>query len=256
MKKLYFDEKKSYREETGKELLALTMAMLLAAVTFLAAVPLPAEAATDSMKIVAIDLLGANTGEATMISDGSGKSLLVDSGDNHNDSIFDWLNANGYKNKKFDTLVTHWHDDHAGNTAEIIRKYRVGTVYIPGSSYLDQSENRGYYAYEKTYAKDVLKAAKERGTKIVYLKKGQTISVGTVNGKVVYCCGSPYKENWYPVQFINNQSAVIMFSGGGSKLLMAGDIQAQAEKRILNEGTDIKADIFKLSHQGYDRSNT
>ena len=213
-----------------------------------------AYAAGDTMKITAIDLLGANTGEAAMISDGTGKSLLIDSGDNHNRSIFAWLNGNGYREKQFDALVTHWHDDHAGNTAEIIEKYNVGTVYIPPLSYL-HGEDTGYYAYERTYADNILKAAKKRGTKIVYLKKGLTVRVGTVKGKVLYCCGSPRSENWYDVQYINNQSSVIMFSGGGSKFLTAGDIQAQAEKRILKSGVSLKADIFKLSHHGYIRSN-
>ena len=61
-----------------------------------------ANAASDTMKIVSIDLGQENTGEATMISDGSGRSLLVDSGDNHNDSIFYWLDKNGYKKREFD----------------------------------------------------------------------------------------------------------------------------------------------------------
>ena len=55
----------------------------------------PAQAASDKMEIVAIDLLGKNTGEAAMISGSGGTPLLLDSGDNNNRSIFDWLNANG-----------------------------------------------------------------------------------------------------------------------------------------------------------------
>ena len=191
-----------------------------------------------------------------MISDGYGKSLLVDSGDNRNRSVFDWLDANGYKKKEFDTLITHWHDDHAGNTAEIIRRYKVGTLYLPTLEYLDVDypEYQGHYDYEKTIAQEVLKAAKECGTKLVYLEKGLTINVSEVTGEVLYCSDCPLKENWYAVQHVNNQSAAIMFSGGGVKLLMAGDVQAQAEKRILKSGVSIKADIFKLSHHGMDRT--
>ena len=217
--------------------------------------PLQASASSGTMNIVAIDLGAANSGEATMISDGNGKALLVDSGDNHNRAVFSWLDSNGYKSRQFDTLVTHWHDDHAGNTAEIIRKYKVGTVYIPSDNYLYEVDS-SYYKYERKYANDVKSAAKARGTKIVYLKKGNTIKVGDVTGKILYVNGSPKKENWYDVQRINNQSAAIMFSGGGSKLLMTGDVQTQVEKRILKSGVSVKADIYKMSHHGYDRSNT
>ena len=213
------------------------------------------QAASDTMKIVAIDLRGGNTGEATMISDGTGKSLLVDSGDTNNTGVFDWLDANGYKNRKFDTLVTHWHDDHAGNTAKIIDRYNVGTVYIPSTAYV-YAEDTAYFRYERSYAKKIIDAAKRNGTKVVYLKKGQTINVGTVKGKVLYCCGSPRSEASYNVEYINNQSAVIMFSGGGTRLLTAGDLHSVVEKRLVKSGMDLKADIYKMSHHGIDTSNS
>ena len=48
-------------------------------------------AASNTMLITAIDLGDANTGEATMITAGDGGSLLIDTGDNHNRTIFTWL---------------------------------------------------------------------------------------------------------------------------------------------------------------------
>ena len=212
-------------------------------------------AATDKMKIVSIDLGQENTGEATMISDGKGKSLLLDSGDNHNDSVFKWLNKNGYRRKKFDTLVTHWHDDHAGNTAKIIERYNVGTVYLPSTSYV-YKENSDYYRYERGYATRILAAAKKHGTKVVYLKKGKTIKVGSVKGKVLSVNALPKKQrDQGNVHYFNNQSAVIMFSGGGAKFLAAGDSQKELEEKLVKSGTSLKADIYKLSHHGYDGSN-
>lgn len=73
--------------------IVLTLILLLAAVL---GMPLSSRAAEDTMKIVAIDLGDRNTGEAAMISDGSGKFLLVDSGDTRGRKLFDWLDANGY----------------------------------------------------------------------------------------------------------------------------------------------------------------
>lgn len=213
----------------------------------------------DSMVITAIDLGAENTGEATMISDGKGNSILVDSGDRKTRAVFDWLDENGYKNKKFDTLVSHWHDDHAGNTAEIIENYNVGTVYIPPTDYIyetnEEYSDPEYYERIRPYAEEILEAASRRGTRIVYLEKGMEIDAGSVKGLILYCCGSPTSENWYDVQFINNQSSLIMFTGGGSKYLTGGDLQNQAEKRVLKSGQPLQADIFKISHHGYDRSN-
>ena len=215
---------------------------------------LNADAGSSKMIITAIDLGAENTGDATMIKDQNGKALLVDSGDNHNRTIFAWLDRNGYKKKKFDTLVTHWHDDHAGNTAEIIRKYNVGTVYIPPLDYVNK-HNTSYYKYERTYVSKTLAAAKARGTKVVYLKKGMKFNVGSVSAKVLYVCGSPESESSYDIMYFNNNSAAIMFEGGGAKLLMSGDLMKAGEKRLVNSGQDIKADIFQLNHHGYDGSN-
>lgn len=213
-----------------------------------------ARAASDTMKITAIDLQAENTGEATMISDGNGESLLVDTGDTHNGAVFDWLDDNGYKDRQFDILVTHWHDDHAGNATKIISRYNVGTVYIPPAAYI-YADDTAYYRYERSYAKKIIDAAMKNGTKVVYLKRGQTINVGTVKGRVLYCCGSPRSESAYNVEYINNQSAVIMFSGGGARLLTAGDLHSVVEQRLVASGVDVRADIYKMSHHGLSTSN-
>ncbi|MBQ8052178.1 MAG: MBL fold metallo-hydrolase [Lachnospiraceae bacterium] len=221
--------------------------------------PAASDPEEDMMEITAIDLGAENTGEAAMITDGRGKALLIDSGDRNTREIFRWLDENGYKEKEFDTLVSHWHDDHAGNTAEIIENYNVGTVYIPPIDYLYETNEEwsemSYYERLRPYAEGVLEAAKEKGTRIVYTEEGQEIDVGTIKGEVLYCCGCPTSKNWYDVQYINNQSSVIMFTGGGSKYLTCGDLQNQAEKIVLRSGYQLKADIFKMSHHGYIRSN-
>ena len=100
-----------------------------------------------------------------------------------------------------------------------------------------------------------LAAAKARGTKVVYLRKGKTFNVGSISAKVLYICGSPESESSYDIMYYNNNSAAIMFKGGGAKLLMSGDLMKAGEKRLVNSGEDIKADIFQLNHHGYDGSN-
>lgn len=213
----------------------------------------------DRMEITAIDLGAENTGEAAMITDGRGNALLIDSGDRNTREIFRWLDENGYKEREFDTLVSHWHDDHAGNTAEIIENYNVGTVYIPPTDYIYETNEEwseiSYYERVRPYAEGVLEAAKKKGTRVVYTEEGQEIDVGTVKGEVLYCFGCPASKNWYDVQYINNQSSVIMFTGGGSKYLTCGDLQNQAERIVLRSGRSLEADIFKISHHGYIRSN-
>ena len=53
---------------------------------------------SGKMTIYAIDLGKWNSGEATMISSGSG-DLLIDTGDRGSDNIFYWLDSHRYKKK-------------------------------------------------------------------------------------------------------------------------------------------------------------
>lgn len=211
--------------------------------------PMKAKAASDSMTIYAIDLGAANSGEATMVADGSGGSLLIDTGESNSKSLLNWLNDNGYKNKKFDLLITHWHIDHVGYAEKLMNEYSVGTVYLPDSSRLTQQSDINLF-------NRIRNAANKSGTSIVYLKKGMTIRVGkNVSGEVLYVNGSPASENEDVDRMINNESAVVLFKGGGSSFLAAGDLMREGEQRLLSSGADIRADIYKLSHHGYPESN-
>ena len=128
-----FDMKGKVLKRTRKKW--FTGWLLSAAILFAAAGSWAcARTSPDTMVITAIDLQAENTGEATMISDGYGKSLLVDSGDNRNRSVFDWLDANGYKKKEFDTLITHWHDDHAAIQQRSSAGTRSGPYIFPRSN--------------------------------------------------------------------------------------------------------------------------
>ena len=197
----------------------------------------------ESMVIYAIDLGANNEGEATMVVDGTGGSLLIDTGIGKGDELFKWLNKNKYQKKKFSILITHWHDDHVGYAEKLIRNYRVGTIYIPGTEYADN--------HYKRIRNNIVDAAKARNTKVITLKEGNTISVGkAVKGKVLYVNGY-HEDDSDDGSRYNNQSAAVMFTGGGSKFLTCGDAQKEEESLILKSGVNIRADIFKMNHHGY-----
>ena len=227
-----------------------TFGIALAACFFITAVYLQKTqaASANTMTIYAIDLGQDNEGEATMVVSGNGASLLIDTGDSNTKNLFSWLKSNGYKDKKFDILLTHWHDDHVLYTARLIKDYNIGTVYIPGTEYLDNQYYRNIYS-------SILSIAKTRKTKVVYLKKRMQIDVGNnVVGKVLYVNG--YYGNGSKLERFNNQSAAIMFTGGGSRFLACGDAMKAEENALLSSGESLRADIFKMNHHGYPSSNT
>ena len=200
-------------------------------------------AAAESMVIYAIDLGANNRGEATMVVDGTGGSLLIDTGIDEGNELFKWLNKQKYQKKKFNLLITHWHDDHIAYAERLIRSYRIGTVYIPGTEYAD--------SHYKRIRDNIVSAAKARKTKVVTLQEGDTIRVGNVvKGKVLYVNGYHENDSDDGSRY-NNQSAAIMFTGGGSRFLTCGDAQKEEEELILKKGVNVRADIFKMNHHGY-----
>ena len=88
-----------YYRRKGKEMrkISITAVTVVFLMALVLGMPMSSHAASDTMKVVAIDLGGSNTGEATMVSDASGESILIDSGDNKTRAVFKWLDANGYK---------------------------------------------------------------------------------------------------------------------------------------------------------------
>ena len=98
------------------------------------------------------------------------------------------------------------------------------------------------------------------------LNVGDTISCGSVNGKVLGPVGdfkkSDFKE-WDGVcgsvmgHYINNMSMSVMFTCGSVKYLNCGDIEEDEEQLLVKKyGDNLKADIFKTSHHGLFTSST
>ena len=199
------------------------------------------------MVIYAIDLGANNDGEATMVVDGSGGSLLIDTGAyyNNNDKklLFVWLRDNNYRKKKFDLLITHWHNDHVANTLRLIKDYNIGTIYYPEPVNVDRH-------YINLFD-EIKNAAGKRKIKLVKLETGQKIRVGkNVSGEVLYVNGKcDYSSD--KNQRENNQSAAVKFTCGKRTFLTCGDAERQEDKALFQLGDKIKADIFKMSHHGY-----
>jgi competence protein ComEC len=63
--------------------------------------------------------------------------------------------------------------------------------------------------------------------------------------------GGPQKRGW-----VNDHSLVLMISFGDHRLLFTGDIERQAETRLLGAGKGLRAQVIKVPHHGSKRSST
>lgn len=63
----------------------------------------------------------------------------------------------------------------------------------------------------------------------------------------------PGDEEWPQA---NNRSCVLRITAGGQRLLLAGDIEREAENALLSRGADVGADIITVPHHGSRTSST
>ena len=171
-------------------------------------------------------------GDATLL-ESAGKFLLMDTC--HEDGTYVIRYLKDYGVKELDLYVSHDHHDHWGRVVYFINHLKVGKVYLP----VDMQGG--------STAKKIVAAAKERGTQIIYLKKGSTFTCGTWKFTVVFRRGKGYP---------NPRSLVTIGEGDGVRYFTAGDLSAEGETDLLASGADIHADIYKFSHHGDGATNS
>ena len=141
---------------------------------------------------------------------------------------------------KLDYVIgTHPHDDHMGGMYDVITNFEIGTVVIPDSRNGDITSN--WY----------LKLMNELNTgnyKIHYAQEGDVFNLESAVMQVLAAETD--------VSNTNNYSIVLKVSFGQMDMIMTGDAETEIEKKILESGINIEAEILKLGHHGSDTSNS
>ena len=254
MNRHIFPENKRFFLNAARSLFTLFIAFLTAFTSLAPAIP--ARAASGNMQITPIDFGDSgNWGDSTMVSSG-GKNLLMDTyiRDKY-DTLINYLDDHHFYN--FDIYLSHYHYDHMDQIPSILydSRFNVSKVYLPDPAYLKKGAQSSSYC--KSFLdgyNNIVKAANDTGTQIVYLKKGSSFTVG--NAKVSILWGCSYSSSTYDASYINNNSLVAKVTSGTVSYLNCGDIEKQTENQIISSGINIGADIFKFNHHGGNTSNT
>lgn len=179
-------------------------------------------------------------GDSEFIIFPDGKTMLIDAGTREGgEQVIKLINKLGCK--KIDFLIaTHPHSDHIGGLADVIKEFDVDKIYMPKA-----------VTQTKTY-EYLLQTIQNKNKKIKTAKAGMNI---TNSDEFDYSADilSPVSDSY---EDLNNYSAVVMIRFKNKKFLYMGDAEKQVENELLENKTDVNADVVKVGHHGSRTAST
>ena len=191
---------------------------------------------TSEESLEGLEIQFIDVGQADAILIRSGKdNMLIDAGNNEDGKpLVNYLSNLGITNFKY-VVGTHAHEDHIGGMDNVIRKFKIGTFYMPEAitttptfeSILDELDKKGYdYTIPEI---------------------GEKLKLGDAKLTVIYTKANP--------EDLNDSSIVLLLEYNKVRVLFTGDSTTSAEREFLD--ADIRANILKVAHHGsqYSTSN-
>ncbi len=215
----------------------------------------------QKLTVYTIDVDGGN---ATLIVTPEKESLLSDAGwPNSPDADRIAATAKAAGISKIDyLLVTHYHVDHVGGVPELLRKIPVAHVIDHGPSVEHERYTQQLVEnYEKAIAK-IPRIVVKAGDKIPL--KGAEIEVVAAGGALIKpAAGSPANPLCRSLSAApkedgeNDQSIGFVLNFGKFRMVDLADLTLAKEPGLLCPANALgHADVFLVSHHGFDHSNS
>ncbi|MBW2038029.1 MAG: DNA internalization-related competence protein ComEC/Rec2 [Deltaproteobacteria bacterium] len=196
-----------------------------------------------------VTFLDVGQGDCALVEFPRGKRMLIDGGGLYGDfDVGEKVVAPFLWEKRIlgvDYLVlTHPQPDHYKGLIFVAQHFRVQEFW-----------HNGLLSPAPAY-RQLLQVIKEKRIRMVRAEDGFSRSIGGVWVEVLHppmgwMPGGPRKRGW-----VNNNSVVLKISFGDHSLLFTGDIEKEAEARLLKASKGLRAQLIKVPHHGSKTSST
>ena len=139
-----------------------------------------------------------------------------------------------WKIKKLDVLmISHLHNDHTGGIPDLLGIYDVENLILPELSIESEGMAEAQFA---------INAVTKSGGNVYNAVQGMNFSIGEFEVTILASYGNMDDEN--------NRSVIAVAEIDGVRFLFTGDAEEKVEKRLLEEGLDLKCEVLKVGHHG------
>lgn len=195
----------------------------------------PAPAVPVSGEGLTVHFIDVGQADAILLECG-GEFMLVDGG-NRDDSqlMVSYLQQQGVEKLKA-VVCTHPHEDHVGGLPAVLAVFPAHQVLAPTRTYASSIYDKFLYYTDQQGLEVTIPAPGDRFT----LGQAQVEVLGPVKA---------YAET-------NSTSIVLRVTYGENAFLLTGDMEAEAERDMLDAGAQVRADVLKVGHHGSNSSTS
>ena len=141
-------------------------------------------------------------------------------------------------------IITHGHPDHYGALPQLLDEVDIGELWINGQLLAEERDGT---------MRALLALARSKGTKVRFPEDlcRAPVDVGGADLAVLWPC-----PRYDPELDLNDNSITLHLAFGNYSFLFGGDLEAEAERRLLLGGRLSPADVLKVAHHGSKTSTT
>lgn len=187
-----------------------------------------------------LTVLDVGQGDAMHVRLPRGGDVIIDGGQGGRSDKGKWVILPYLKSQGIQDLdlvvMTHPHEDHAGGLPTLLSSYPV------------RAYAQGPFMYDDEYTRRIEQALEaQRGVRRLRLAAGDVLrDYGGADIEALY---PPRTAHGRAIK-LNDESLVLGVRHGRTRAILAADVERVAMRRMLNAGTDLKADVLKVPHHG------
>jgi len=193
-----------------------------------------------------ITFINVGQGDGILIHGDNGTKVMVDGGSTSEkqvakNCIVPYLKAEGIGTIDY-SIITHTDKDHISGILEILENNNSNRIRIKNLVMSDINMK------DDTY-NELIEKAKLKKINVLYIKKGDTLSLGKTKIKCIY------PETTTTASDKNDYCTVLSVKNKTSKILLTGDISKEIEEKIKDD-IEENYTVLKVAHHGSNYSSS